>query len=162
MANPIPDDVVVNRALASADILWAIKKARVVVVGPWEPASRTGMSIGRGWWRCTPSGKDLVTVYPSMKLEKPETYEYATNSTEDSYEYDDERYEEDMTSYKAEKLIWKEWTVHLGAGVTLYADTLEEGKKIADEKLVERGILLYNGTKVEGTPTKMSLLRDEP
>jgi hypothetical protein len=131
------------------ELLVAVRKAKVA--GPWVKAKAEGVEIGNGMWRLKAQGPkanwdsgDAAVVYPSIKLAKPETYEYATeydNEGEVLY-WDEDRYEQDLKDYEALLPKWKPWAWRVGHHVRGYADTREEAMMLADEHLRSEGWIL--------------------
>ena len=157
---------IIAAALADPEILWAIKSAKVTVLGPWVKADRTGTSVYDGLWRCRPKGREVMTVYPSSTLEKPELYMYQTghedgpeNGGEGTDYYNEDAYEADLEEWEVLKSTWKPWSYRIEGEPSVYcADTREEAVAKADQALMELGYLLYDGPKAAPKLNKTELI----
>lgn len=126
------------------------------IAGPWVKATKPGVSVGRGTWRCDPKGDSVVTVYPSRKLSRPEQWEFQLDYLEDDEDggkspaIDWDGLREAEAEYERVSAIWKPWT-WTGAywlptiPEDRFFDTREEAEKAADTFLRNNNILIWNG-----------------
>lgn len=135
----------IQAVLADPEALWAIKKARVRVIGPWVPArseKRKLMVGGDASWRLNPKGEDVACVHKWWKhcdgVKEPQHYNYHMG--------DEDEYEADKAKYEAAVAVraGREWTYRLEGEKTQYAVSEEEAKTLADEALHAKGYLLLD------------------
>lgn len=141
---PSERSALVAAVLADPEALWAVRKAKVRVLGPWVPASSEKRRISVGGdasWRLNPKGEDVACVhkwwYRCDGVVKPSPGDFSM--------LDDEGYAEALASYEAgvARRAGREWVYRVD-GETGYAVSEEEAKALADEALKGKGYLLLD------------------
>lgn len=135
--------LLVSEVLSNPKVLWDIRQASVIVVGPWEIAKKPGIEIYNGLWRLLPDGNDFILIHPSTKLNKPESYQYEDWYGEEDFYFDQDGFESDLESYESELLVWKPWTWRRGWDKG-YAETKELAQKAADQWLKDHNVLFFD------------------
>ncbi len=143
--SPSERAALVAAVLADPEALWAVRKARVRVLGPWVPARSERRRIGIGGdasWRLSTKGEDVACVHRWWKMcdgvEEPRVHDYHLG--------DEDEYEAAKAAYEAAVAVraGREWVYRIDGEKTQYAVSEEEAKTLADEVLRARGFLLLD------------------
>jgi|GEM_PF-4672268 len=136
----------IEAVLADPAALWAVRISTVRAAGPWVEAKYERRM------RLDPTGRTMVTVYPSRKPQEPDYWEFVEAYAEDGEPkyMREEQFEWAMADYEKKKAAWKPWSYNIfcqtnwpqSRHANCIAETKEEAMQFADEVLRASQIML--------------------
>lgn len=136
----------IQKLISNPRAIFTLNKEPTRVAGPWLEAydEEQLINIPNGWWRKNPDGDIMIVVQPSQSLNdlEPTVSQFTTFIGGKEY-FDAVKYQQALNNFADIKKIWKPWCYDF-FWVHIFAETLEEAKYLADQRLRDSGVLFFD------------------
>lgn len=144
--NELERKEIIQELLSNPQVMLTLNKEPTRIAGPWLEArdEEQMINIPQGWWRKSPDGNLVVVIQPSISLEElePKPANFTTYRGGKEY-FDQVQYQEALNQFAKIKLFWKPWGYDF-LWEHVFAETFEEAKLLANQKLRDCGILFFD------------------